>query len=179
MMFSKKEIKVKRPAMSDPRREYWKGSFFENLKERWVHRGETIRVDLRQMYITVGDEEGAYYDRGDYWTEMSSDALHSAGYLPVVRMPGYDSLPWWGQKVYMRLENAEQFDIRQKDEYGQFIYSQDTPSTLHDEMVSNATRDFIKAMFKTTLPSIDIQKIIMIAILGVGAFFGLMMMGII
>ena len=175
----KKQVKVKRPAMADPQRKYWGGSFFKDLKERYEHRGERIRVDARQMFITVGDEEAAFYDRGDYWTEMEPDALHSAGYLPAVRMPGYDSLAWWGQKVYFRLENFEQYDIAAKDDLGRFLYSQDTPSTLHDEMTSNATRDFIKAMFKTTMPAMDVQKLIMIALLGVGAFFGLMMMGII
>ena len=37
----------------------------------------------------------------------------------------------------------------------------------------------MKGLFKTTLPTLDLQKIAMIAILGVGAFFGLMMMGVI
>lgn len=179
-LFKKKnQIEVRRPINMDSERKYWAGGFFKDLKERFDHGDETIRSDIYQKYMTVGDETGAFYDRKDYWTQMSSDELNRAGYLPAVRMPGYDSLPWWGQKVYVRLLHDQQFDIHAKDEFGRFIYSQDTPSTLHDEMQSNATRDFIKAMFKTTLPSIDIQKIIMIALLAAGAVFGLMMMGVI
>jgi hypothetical protein len=182
MQFFKKkqQIEVRRPTVLDKSRVYWTGGFFKDLRERFLeHFGETIRVDIRQDYRTVGDETGAFYDRHDYWTAMTSDELHQEGYLKAIRMPGYDSIQWWGQKVYVRLQNYTQFDIHQKDDFGRFIYSQDTPSTLHDEMTSNATQQFIKAMFKTTLPTMDIQKIIMMALLAVGAVFGLMMLGVI
>ena len=178
-MFKKKEEKPKRYMNQDPARKYWITGFFADLKERLDHCRERVRIDITEKYMRVGDEEGAFYDRHDYWTELTSDELHQLGYLPAVRMPGYDSIQWWRQKVYVRLLNYKQFDIHVKDESGQFIYSRDTPSTLHDEMTSNATQQFIKAMFKTTLPTMDVQKIIMMALLAVGAVFGLMMMGVI
>ena len=179
-MFKKKnQVEVRRPTLLDKPRQYWVRGFFKDLLERLEHKGEKIRVDIYERYMTVGHETGAFYDRHDYWTDMSTDELHQNGYLPAVRMPGYDSIQWWGQKVYVRLQNYTQFDIHAKDEFGRFLYSQDTPSTLHDEMTSNATQQFIKAMFKTTLPTMDVQKIIMMALLAVGAVFGLMMLGVI
>lgn len=177
--FKKEKDPVRRPAMLDPVRRYWRGSFFEDLAERTKHRGEKITVDIIQKMDYVGGIKGPYYDREDRWTEQTSDELHKIGYLPGVRVPGYDSLAWYNVPIYVRLLNWQQFDIHAKDEAGNFLYSQDTPSTLHDEMKSNATQEFIKAMFKTSLPNIDIQKIIMIGILGIGAVFGLMMMGVI
>ena len=46
-------------------------------------------------------------------------------------------------------------------------------------MISNATRDFMKGLFKTSLPTMDLQKIGLMALLAVGAIFGLMMLGVI
>lgn len=180
MQLLKKKDDVRRPRSIDPEREYWRGGFLDNIKERLAHRGEKIIVDIWQKTEIVAGKKGAYYSRSDRWTQATSDELHSEGYLPGVRVPGYDSIEWSKQKVYVRLLNFQQYDIHVKDDLtGRYLYSQDTPSTLHDEMTSNATQDFIKAMFKTTLPKMDVQKIIMIAILGVGAVFGLMMLGII
>lgn len=174
-----KKEHVRRPMGQDPPRRYFAGSFLDNIRERLKHRGERIRVDIWMSMEVVGGEKQPIYHRDDCWTEASSDELHKAGYLPGVRVPGYDSIQWWRQPVYVRVLNFQQFNIHVKNEQGQYIYSQDTPSTLNDEMNSNATKDFIKAMFKTTLPTMDVQKIIMIGILGVGAIFGLMMMGVI
>lgn len=183
-MFKKKakQLTINKPIWlcnNVPRRHY-DGSLFKDLAERWEHRGEKIRVEFIQRKMKVGDREGYYYDRIDYWTDATRDELHASGFLPGVRVPGYDAIQWWRQKVYVRLENYQQFDIHQVDEKtGQLLYPQDTPSTLHDEMTSNATKDFIKAMFKATLPTMDVQKIIMIAILGAGAVLGMMMLGVI
>lgn len=176
----KKEPEPPRPASMDPERKYWRGSFLQDLVERFKHRGEKIRVDIWETQETLADKEGAYYSRTDCWTQLGTDELHTLGYLPGVRVPGYDSLQWWNQRIYVRLLNWQQFDIHVKDpDTGQYIYSQDTPSTLHDEMISTATKDFMKEMFKKSLPTMDVQKIIMIVVLGIGTVFGLMMMGII
>lgn len=179
-IFRKKTIvKVPRPMVLDPKREPYEGSLLGDLKERWAHRGERITVEFYQKRMKVGDREDNYYSRDDRWTQVPKAELHQLGFLPGVRVPGYDSIQWWRQPVYVRVQNYQQFDIHAKDDEGRYIYSQDTPSTLNDEMTSNATREFIKAMFKTTLPTMDVQKLIMIGILAVGAVFGLMMMGVI
>lgn len=79
----------------------------------------------------------------------------------------------------MRIHNAHKFDVRHAtDADGILIYSQDTSATLHDAMQSNATQDFIKGMGKTSIASMDLQKILMIGILAVGAFFGMYMLGV-
>lgn len=177
--FRKKEPEPRRLMSMDPEREYWRGSFFGDIIERLRHRGERITVEIWQKMETLAGKTEAYYARADRWTQASSDELHKLGFLPGVRVPGYDAIQWWRQDVYVRVLNYEQFNVHVLDDSGNFVYPQDTPNTLHDEMNSNATKDFIKAMFKTTLPTMDVQKIIMIGILAVGAIFGLMMMGII
>lgn len=181
-LFKKKNPTPPRNIGMDPERAYTNPGFLKDLRERLVHRtrlGERIIVDLVQGTYIIGGKEGPYLKRIDRWTETPPEDLHRAGYLPGKRVPGYDSLCWWHVPIYVKLTNYEQFDIHVKDDAGRYIYSQDTPSTLHDEMVSSATLDFIKSMFKTALPKMDVQRIIMIAILGVGAVFGLMMMGVI
>ena len=176
--------KLPRTRFTDPQHDYAENTFFENICERLkYHDGilnkERIYINLTGRTEYIDGRRHFCYHRLDRWTEKKASELREDGYERVINMPGYDSLVWWGVPIYLKLDGFEQFDIHVKDEKGNFIYSQDTSATLHDEMVSTATRDFLKGLFKTTLPAMDLQKLGMIAILGVGAFFGLMMMGII
>ena len=53
-MFKKKQqVEVRRPTILDVSRKYWIGGFFKDLKERYEHQGEKVRVDLYQKYMTV------------------------------------------------------------------------------------------------------------------------------
>lgn len=156
--------------------------FIRDLVGRFKHRtmkGQRMMIDIAMYSQVHGGRKRFYYTRVDRWTDKPGTQLHSEGYLPVTNMPGLNSLAWWGVPVYIQIRGGKRFDIAQKDAEGYLIYSQDTAATLHDELNSRATLDFLKGMAKTSLPAMDVQKMIMIAIIGVGAFLGLMMMGII
>ena len=180
MGFFKK--KTKYPRYVDPRREYTESTILGDLTERFKRRtmkGEKIYIDLSGYTEWVDGNPVFFYHRVDRWTERSSSELRLKGYERVTNMPGYDSLIWWNCPVFIRLQGFKQFDIHVKDANGNFLYSQDTSGTLHDEMISNATRDFMKGLFKTSLPAMDLQKIGLMALLAIGAIFGLMMLGVI
>lgn len=178
-LFKKKSM---RPSFMDPEHDYANATFFGDVFERLdrrTFRKEKIYIELFGYWETVDGQTVQKCHRTDRWTMNKASELRTRGFTKVVNFPGYDSLAWWGVPIYIRLINFHQFDVHAKDEYGRYLYPQDTSGTLHDEMISNATHDFMKGLFKTTLPTLDLQKIGMIAILGVGAFFGLMMMGVI
>lgn len=181
MGFLNKKKKARTP-FTEPVRDYTTRTIFGDLKERIKHRtleGEKIYIDLTARTDWIDGNPVFHYYRLDRWTDRSASDLYHYGYEKVINMPGYDSLIWWNVPVYIKLIGFQQFDIHAKDENGNFLYSQDTSGTLHDEMISNATRDFMKGLFKTSLPTMDLQKIGLMALLAVGAIFGLMMLGII
>lgn len=159
------------------------GVLISNVRERIRNRDldkKRIKVDIRMFSETT--PEGVTipkYHRNDVWTGTSAADLITLGYQKVKGMPGYDSIVWWGVPIFVKLHGAQQFDIHQVDEHGQLIYSQDSPGTLDDERKSTAVRDFIKGMFRTSYDKMDLQKLAMVALLGIGAVFGLMMLGVI
>lgn len=158
-----------------------------NLCQRFKFRtfgGERLVVDLfaKNTYPAVedrlSDRPVTRYTRRDAWTQRTAEELHADGYH---RADGfYDSLIYWRVPVYIKLHGLRKFDVKTAvDEKGVPLFSQDTSATLHDVMQSSATQDFIKGMGKTSLSTMDTQKIIMIAIIGAGALFGMWMLGVI
>lgn len=116
--------------------------------------------------------------REEYWVDTKSKDLGSLGYKPVKGL--HDSIIWMGVKTYLIVENGKAFNVPQtKDEYGNWEYPQDTAETLNDYASSSATQKFIAAMSKVaTLGTMDMQTIIMIVIIGIGAVFGMYMLGV-
>jgi hypothetical protein len=142
----------------------------------------TIRMQEHTTYLGYGFPPRIArfpaYVRTDKWTDESPADLRSNGYKRVVGL--YDSIVWWGVPVYLRIDGGKVFDVKHAvDGAGHLMYSQDTAGTLHDSMQSTATQEFIKGMGKVAMSSMDLQKLAMIGIIGVGAVFGLMMMGVI
>lgn len=82
-----------------------------------------------------------------------------------------------GVRVVMRVTGGYVFDVHQRNERGERLYSEDTAATLHDVMTSTATEAFLKGMAKATAPAITMQQILFIAIIAAGAIFGLYMLG--
>lgn len=160
--------------------EYWNTSLFYILKMiivcHWI-KGMVLKVDLIGKPDVLGSGKDPKYRRVEYWTNEPTHILRSKyDYKKAIKW--YDSLLWAGVPVWMRLSNLEQFDIHVKDKNGKFIYSQDTSATLHDVMTSNATITFIKQMAKTVMSKMDIQTMVLMAIVGVGAVVGLHYLGI-
>lgn len=161
------------------------GKKFTDMKMRglhWTLGQRVIKSDLKFTYYqTLQDRiAGTYsegYERWDRWSNDKNEDLQKAGYLRVDGL--YDSIVFWGVPVYLKITGAQQFDISVKNEKGEFIYSQDTAATLHDSMTSNATKDFLRGMNKISMQTMDMQKLLMIVLVGVGLIFGLWMMGFI
>lgn len=112
----------------------------------------------------------AKYTRTEKWTDKSAADLHAEGYRKAIGFK--DSLTWWGIPVFVKITNGHEIDT------ASVPISQDTAFTLNDSMVSSATSDFIKGMARGAMQSMDVQKMIMIAIVGIGAIFGLKMLGV-
>lgn len=117
------------------------------------------------------------YHRRERWTQLSRREIIAKGYLPCVGL--HDNLLWAGIKCYIKINNGEVFDVTAKDRNGNFIYSQDTPATLNDAMTSDADERFIKGMGRAkAMLQMDLQTIVMIAIVGAGAIAGLYFLGV-
>lgn len=135
------------------------------------------QIMIYKLAVVVTVNPGLVHDRPEMrirqvWTDASREELIAQGYQKCVGL--HDNIFWMGIKIYIKIENGEIFDIRQKDKYGQFIFSQDTPATLNDAMTSTADADFIKGMGRAhTLLKMDLQTIIMIAIVAAGAMVGI------
>lgn len=118
------------------------------------------------------------YYRMETWTTKKTDEIICMGYKKCVGL--HDNLLWLDIDQYIRINNGCEFDIHQKDKYGNFIYSQDTPATLNDAMTSDSDATFIKGMGRAhTLRGMDLQTLIMIAIVGAGAIAGMYFLGVI
>lgn len=173
------------PRPPEPEHEYWReNTFTYDIKMRWSQRFRlsrrlAVRFDLGNFQSSASaavNRNEARYKRTEIWTDRKPEELQRDGYKRVTGL--HDSILWWGVPIYMRIDGGEKFDITQTDANGNLLYSQDTAATLHDVMQSHATEAFIKGMGKTQLSTMDTQKIIMIAIIAAGAFFGMYMLGI-
>lgn len=147
-----------------------------------LHKTPRLKVDIYvkeyQTYaMRLEDRKATGYYRRDYWTDESPAELNTAGYLECTGL--YDSILFMGVPVYLRLHGLEQFDIHVRNpDTGKFIFSQDSSATLNDAMTSTATKDFIKGMAKTSLSQMDTQKLIFLALIAVGAVFGMWALGV-
>lgn len=156
--------------------EYERQSFIYDLKmclrHHWL-KSRCLRVDIE----IKPDESRDVMVRREYWTERPAWELAQMGYKKCTGL--HDSIAWWGVPVYAQIRGGEVYDIRATAPDGSLLHSQDTSATLNDAMLSTSTSDFIKGMGRTALPAMDIQKIIFIAIIGIGALLGVRMLGII
>lgn len=112
-----------------------------------------------------------------FWVDWTTEKINEDKYK--IAKGFNDSLLFLFVPQYIRIHNMKAFDVSVKDPAtGVYIYSQDTASTLHDAMVSQSDMRFRKGMSKVGMQTMDIQTIIMIVIVGVGAIFGLHMLGV-
>ena len=155
------------------------------------HKKERLKIDMMlsedvRTYWNGPDlvtEHVPILSRTDMWTEESRAELNNKGYR---RAHGfYDSILWWSPfgsfQPYIRIRgdhNAQKLVREARDAKGELIYSQDTAATLHDFMQNKTTEKFTKGMGKTQMQTMDMQKMVMLAILGAGVVFGLYMMGV-
>lgn len=167
---------------TDPEIDYASKKILYRLGQRLHHWDERIRIDIeaREDYLTMDDYRRGIktpiYDRTDRWTRWNREELMKGGYI---RCDGlYDSIIWWGVPVYIRIKGLEQFDVHRRDEFGEWLYSQEGPTRLNDIMTADLMGRALKSFNRVQMGKMDIQKIIMIAILGAGLLFGLSMLGV-
>lgn len=135
-------------------------------------------MDITGRTETAPDGRKIYEaQRTNTWTDRMPADLEQEGYRRCEGL--YDSIIWWGVPVFLRFHGLTEFDSRQKNGDGEYIIPQDTPATLHDFLKSNADREFLKGMAKTSMPDMDLHKLIMIMILVAGAVAGLFLLGVI
>lgn len=139
----------------------------------WI-RGMILIIDCTAKPAEFGGREA--YRRIDRFTNETTASVLAKGYK--TGKGWHDNLLWAFVPVFVKLNGFKKFDVSVKDKNGHFIYSQDTAGTLNDSMVSDNDTKFIKGMGKAALPSMDLQTMIMIIIIGAGAIFGLHMLGL-
>lgn len=139
----------------------------------WI-KGMILIIDCTAKPAEFGGREA--YRRIDRFTNETTASVLAKGYK--TGKGWHDNLLWAFVPVFVKLNGFKKFDVFVKDKNGHFIYSQDTAGTLNDSMVSDNDTKFIKGMGKAALPSMDLQTMIMIIIIGAGAIFGLHMLGL-
>lgn len=138
-----------------------------------IWKGCALIIDVYADPYLTGD---GWCDIHKMWVDWSTAEINEKKYK--VAKGFEDSFLFMFVPQYAKIHNMSPFDTSVKDPAGNFIYSQDTASTLHDAMMSQSDIQFRKGMSKIGFQTMDIQTIIMIAIVGVGAIFGLHMLGL-
>ncbi len=137
-----------------------------------IWKGCVLIIDI---YADPYTKDG-WCDIHKMWVDWSTAAINEQKYK--LGKVFQDSILFAFVPQYVKLHNMKVFDVSVKTAAGDFIYSQDTASTLHDAMVSQSDVQFRKGMSKVGMQTMDIQTIIMIAVVGVGAIFGMHMLGL-
>ena len=134
----------------------------------WI-RGRTLKVELIGKYNQIlGREE---YSRKEYWTDEKKEKLHEYGFRKCEGL--HDNIAWWGVPVLMRLYNLRTVEITDPD------FSRDTPQTLNDRMSNNLVARFAKSLARATvIGGMDMGKVILMGVIGIGAFIGMKMFGV-
>lgn len=150
------------------------GKFFSDLKEcivhSWIHK-RILMVDILAYWDMLQQKE--YYERQEYWTDTKIEELHEQGYRKCETMPGHDNLAWVGVPIMCRLYGFKTIEITDPNA------SQDDPMFLNDRMESNLLNKFAKSLARAAaLAGMDLQKIILMAGIGIAAVVGMKVMGV-
>ena len=146
------------------------GKFFKDVVLCYWHsviKRHVMVCDMCGDYDIIQMKE--YVIRVDYWTDEKLKDLHAKGYRTCEGLPGHDKLAWAGVPVMCKLSGFKTYEIDSKD----------SPTFLNDRMQNNLLNKFAKSLARAvTLGGMDLQKILLMAGLGVAAVIGLKMMGV-
>lgn len=187
-----RKIRIKRGArdwVSRNSYEYSTATGWQTLKavtkHRWLN-GERLAIDisLDKRILACGEEPVAIYKRKEIWTKSTKASLISDGYR--IAEGFHDSIIWWGVKQYIRINGGKIWDISvpigtKRDQEGREVkvfLPRDTAATLNDTMESTSTSRFLSGLSKVKMPSMGLQKMIMMIILAIGMIFGLHLVGV-
>lgn len=136
----------------------------------WIKK-RCIVCDIIADYDVVQHKE--YFIREDYWTDESISSLHERGYRICENLPDHDNLAWVGVPVMIKFWNFKTIEITDPDG------SQDDPMFLNDRMESNLLNKFARSLARAAaLAGMDLQKLILMAGIGIAAVVGMKMLGV-
>ena len=152
--------------------DYLNGGFFKDLWQNIKHRMINHRVLVVDIIAKhVNNQNKDYYERKEYWTDTPLWMLHENGYKICEGI--HDNLAWIGVPVMMKLHGFKMIEVDDPN------FSQDTPSTLNDRMNNNLLNKFAKSLARAAaIAGMDIQKMILIAAVGIGAIVGMKLFGV-
>ena len=146
---------------------FFKDGFY-CFKNFWL-KGRVLCVDIIGEHSNVQNKD--YYRRHEYWTDTPKTVLHENGYRICEGI--HDSLAWWGVPVMMKIYNFKMIEVTDPD------FSHDTPSILNDRINNNLLNKFAKSLARAAaIAGMDIQKMILIGAIGIGAIVGMKMFGV-
>lgn len=152
----------------DYHKERWYIQPFITFWHAWI-KGRSLIIDFTAKPSELKGKPECL--RRERWTDRPKAEIHAIGYRQCRGL--HDSITWWGTKMYARLHNFCEFDIKTA-----YPDKKDTPATLNDEMESNTDEKFKRSLARASLgQAADWQKIGLIAILAVGVIFGAKLLG--
>lgn len=146
------------------------GGFFYDLKQRLLHLfGWKLLVlmilkDPTMSMIDTDRKEIVTWREA--WTRKDSASISKMGYARCEGLK--DSIAWMGVPVYCKIVGG----IVPPAE------TMETATKLNNNMSSDAINDFIKKLWRVKLPTLSIQQIILILILGAGSILGMWWLGV-
>lgn len=147
-----------------------KKGFFKSLGECIYHYWIKHHVMVCDMFSDNDIiQQKEYVIRKEYWTDEKPKNLHAMGYRICEGLPGHDNLAWMGVPILCKLHGFKTYEIDSKD----------SPTFLNDRMNNNLLNKFAKSLARAaTLAGMDVQKILLMAGLGVAAVIGMKLLGV-
>ena len=142
--------------------------FYLNVRHRMINK-RVLVVDIIAKHSNSQNKD--YYERKEYWTDTPLAVLHENGYRICEGL--HDNIAWIGVPVMMKLHGFKMIEVDDPN------FSKDTPSTLNDRMNNNLLNKFAKSLARAAaIAGMDIQKMILIAGVGIAAIVGMKIFGV-
>ena len=136
------------------------------FKNYWIKKRVMV-CDIYADYDLIQDKE--YYKREDNWTDEKLASLHEQGYKRCENLPDHDNIGWIGVPVMVKFHGFKTIETESKD----------SPMFLNDRMQSNLLNKFAKSLARAALVAgMDLQKIILMGVIGIAALIGMKMFGV-
>ena len=152
--------------------DYINSGFFKDLAENIYHR----MIHKRVLVVDIigehsNNQNKDYYDRREYWTDTPLRILHENGYRICDGI--HDNLAWIGVPVMMKIYGFKELAVDDP------AFSKDSPSFLNDRMNNNLLNKFAKSLARAAaIAGMDLQKMILIAGVGIAAIVGMKIFGV-
>lgn len=162
-MFSLSKKSKKAQTEPKPPKQY-KHPFMRSL------HGEILTVDIYQ-------ENGHSCRANEHWVKLNPASLRDLGYVEAFDYK--TTFAYITTQVYVKFHGFEEYPIvREKvdemsgETYLEEVKTNETASTLHSWLVSNAQGKFLNGMSVKRLSSMDSKKIALLAFIIIGALLG-------